>query len=100
MRRSKLEIYLKVLEVLDVHGPLGVTKITLRARINYEPLKPILNTLKEKALIDEKTIKNQIVLAINAKGKRILNQLAQYGKTGKHTRKQQTREINNTLIKA
>ena len=75
MRRTKSEICMKVLEVLDSFGPMGVTRITLRAKVNYAILKPLLTNLKEEKLIEEKRTKHdKIVSAVTQKGKAILEQ--------------------------
>ena len=80
---------------------MGVTKITLKARINYALLKPMLDTLTEKAVVEERAIKkDKIVFSINQKGKAVFNQLNQYGKLGKHSKKQNTKLINAILIEA
>jgi predicted transcriptional regulator len=58
MSRSKLELYADILEVLVNNGPLKVTWISLRARVNYALMKPMLGHLVAKALVEEKRLKD------------------------------------------
>jgi len=82
LSRSKLELYVDILEVMVVHGPLKVTWITLRARVNYALLKPILSSLMEKALVEEKKVKHGIVVfAATDLGRRSLEQYRQFSKS-------------------
>ena len=74
MRRSKLQMYVDVLDVLVFHGPMRVTRITSKANLSYGLLKPILNNLIEDKLVEErKSRKNEIVYAAtNAARKTLL----------------------------
>ncbi len=53
MRRSKLEIYAGVLRAVVVHGPLKVTWLSLKVKANYVQLKPALDFLLARALVEQ-----------------------------------------------
>jgi predicted transcriptional regulator len=74
MRRSKIEIYISTLEALARYGPMKITRITYKAKINCSPLKAILDTLIRKDLVEERTLrKNEIVYAATPKARTILS---------------------------
>jgi predicted transcriptional regulator len=75
MRRSKLEIYIAVLETLATNGPMRLTKITYKSNLNYVLLKQIVSNLQEKQLIEERKINNFLVYAATPKAKIVLLQL-------------------------
>ena len=79
MARSKLELYVNILEVLAVHGPLRVTRITLKARVNYVLLKRVLDDLIGKSLIEDRKLKDgEVVFAATTLGRRVLKQYKQF----------------------
>jgi len=73
-RRSKLEIYIDVLRVIErgIHKP---TKIMFAANISWKPLNEILVNLERQGLIERKTVGNRTLILITEKGKRILRTL-------------------------
>ena len=73
MRRSKLEIYITVLESLASYGPMRLTKITYKSNLNYVFLKQVVNELKENQLIEERKIKNSSIYAATPKAKVVLS---------------------------
>lgn len=72
MARSKLEIYLSVLEVLALRGPLSLTHVTYKANLNHNVAKPYLNFLVRQNLVEEKIVKSKALYAITHGGWRIL----------------------------
>jgi predicted transcriptional regulator len=74
MRRSKIELYMSTIEALTFYGPMKITKITYKAKINCSPLKEVLDYLVQKDLVEERTIKkNKVVYAATPKGRKILS---------------------------
>ena len=64
MRRSKLQMYIEVLDALVFYGPMKLTRITYKANMNCSLLKPILNELTKNKLVEVRKIKkNSIVYA-------------------------------------
>ncbi len=75
MRRSKLELYVAVLNAVAIRGPLNITGLALRARLNYVQIKPILNNLINKGTIQEQHLRNgSIVYAATPLGQRLSTQ--------------------------
>jgi predicted transcriptional regulator len=62
MRRSKMEMYISTLEALAYYGPLKITRITYKARMNCSQLKAILPDLIQKKLVEERPLKNNKVV--------------------------------------
>jgi predicted transcriptional regulator len=74
MRRSKMEMYISTLEALAYYGPLKITRITYKAKMNCSQLKAILDDLVHKELVEERTLrKNKIVYAATPKARTILS---------------------------
>ncbi len=79
MARSKLELCLDVLRVLEEHEGSKVSWILLRARVNYVTLKPVLQKLLEEALVEEAGLRDGSVLyAITSRGRVILEELVRF----------------------
>jgi predicted transcriptional regulator len=75
MRRSKLEMYLDILTVLALRGPLKLTHVMYKANINCSALKENLEFLTKQGLIEEKSIgKRRVVFVITQRGKVTLKQ--------------------------
>jgi predicted transcriptional regulator len=73
MRRSKLQIYVDVLEALVFYGPVRVTRISYKANLSYNLLKPILQNMTEKELVEERKLKkNLVVYAVTNTGRATL----------------------------
>ena len=58
LRRSKLQLCLAVLEALVDFGPLRVSWLTLRARMNYGVLKGVLVDLVSAGLVERRRLGN------------------------------------------
>jgi predicted transcriptional regulator len=74
MRRSRIELYISTLEALAHYGPMKITKITYKAKMNLGPLKAILDDLIQKDIVEERTLeKNRVVYAATSKARIILS---------------------------
>jgi predicted transcriptional regulator len=75
MRRSKLEMYIDILAVLALRGPLKLTHIMYKANVNCSILKEYLEFLIQQALVEEKTLgKHRVAYTITNKGLTVLKQ--------------------------
>jgi predicted transcriptional regulator len=73
MKRSKLEIYVDILEVLAQKGPLKVTHIIYKANVNCKVLKEYLDFLNKQGLIEERVVgSGKVVYANTAHGTEVL----------------------------
>ncbi|MGA2682419.1 MAG: winged helix-turn-helix domain-containing protein [Candidatus Bathyarchaeia archaeon] len=73
MRRSKLETYIDILNVLAHTGPLKLTHIMHKANINGNLLKGYLNFLIKQGMVEERTVKKRrAVFAVTQRGITIL----------------------------
>jgi predicted transcriptional regulator len=73
MRRSKLEMYVDILQVLSHRGPLKLTHVMYKANVNCKVLKEYLDFLIEQNLIEERPVgKNRTVFAITQRGITVL----------------------------
>lgn len=70
-----MELYVAALEALEVHGPMNVTRMTLKVKVNGGPLKRILDDLTEKELVEQKTLKSMKLYAATTKTKTVLSHL-------------------------
>jgi len=69
MRRSKLEMYVDILQVLSHRGPLKLTHVMYKANVNCKVLKEYLDFLIAQNLIEERPVgKNRTVFAITQRG--------------------------------
>ena len=50
-RRSKLEQYVHTLQVLSSNGPINLTRLTTKTKVNSNPLRDILRDLIEKGFV-------------------------------------------------
>ena len=74
MRRSKLEMIISTLETLSYYGPMKITRITYKAKMNCSQQRGILDDLIEKELVEERTLnKNKVVFATTHKARKILS---------------------------
>jgi predicted transcriptional regulator len=74
MRRSKLEMYISTLEALAYFGPMKITRITYKAKMNCSQLKEVLDGLIRNELIEERTLrKNKVVYAATPKARTTLS---------------------------
>jgi predicted transcriptional regulator len=73
MRRSKLEMYIDILNVLTHTGPLKLTHIMHKANINGNLLRGYLNFLIKQGMVEERTVKKRrAVFAVTQRGITIL----------------------------
>ena len=73
MKRSKLEIYVDILEVLSQRTPLKVTHIMYKANVNCRVLKEYLDFLTKQDLIEERVVGNgKVVYANTSHGTEVL----------------------------
>lgn len=74
MRRSKIEMYISTLEALAYYGPMKITKIMYKAKMNCSQLKAILHDLIQKKLVEERTLeKRKNVYAATPKARTVLS---------------------------
>jgi len=59
MRRSQLEMHLKILEILDHVGSLKLTHVMNRANVNCSLLKESFGFLTKQGLVEEKIIEKE-----------------------------------------
>ena len=73
MRRSKLETYADILNVLAHRGPMKLTHIMYKANVNCNVLNEHLNFLIKQGLVEKQIIKKKdIVFAVTQRGKTVL----------------------------
>jgi predicted transcriptional regulator len=73
MRRSKLEMYIAILNVLAAKGPMKITHVMYKANLNCNVLRANLDFLIKQKLIEERTIKKEhIVFEITQRGINVL----------------------------
>jgi len=69
-----MEMYISTLEALAYYGPMKITRITYKAKMNCSQLKAILDDLIQKKLVEERALqKNKIVYAATPKARTILS---------------------------
>ena len=73
MRRSKLEMYIAILNVLANKGPMKMTHIMYKANLNCNVLRENLDFLIKQKLIEEKIIaKERTVFVVTQQGINVL----------------------------
>jgi predicted transcriptional regulator len=73
MRRSKLETYVDILNVLAHRGPMKLTHIMYKANVNCSILNDHLDFLINQNLVEKRTIKkDSAVFAITQRGITVL----------------------------
>ena len=81
MKRSKLETYIDILDVLRQNGTLKVTHIMYKSNVNCTVLKQYLTFLLKQGLIQEKIVaKNNVVYANTAYGTIVLKSFRELAK--------------------
>ena len=69
-----MEMYISTLEALAYYGPMKITRITYKAKMNCGQLKEILEGLIQKKLVEERPFrKNKVVYAATPKARTILS---------------------------
>jgi predicted transcriptional regulator len=73
MRRSKLEMYIGILNVLAHKGPLKLTHIIYKANVNCSILNEYLDFLIKQGLVEKRIIeKEHIVFKVTQRGINVL----------------------------
>jgi predicted transcriptional regulator len=73
LRRSKLEMYVDILKVLALRGPLKLTHIMYKANVNCSVLSEYLEFLLKQGLVEERALKkNRTVYAVTQHGLSVL----------------------------
>ena len=73
MKRSKLEMYVDILKVLALRGPLKLTHIMYKANVNCSVLSEYLDFLLKQGLVEERHVKtNRNVYAVTQQGLTVL----------------------------
>jgi len=73
MRRSKLEVYIDILEVIAIKGPFKLTHIMYKSNVNCSVLKDQLEFLIKNTLVEERILrKEKVVYAVTPRGLQIL----------------------------
>ncbi len=73
MRRSKLEMYVGILQALALKGNLKLTHIMYKANVNCSVLKEYLDFLMKQGLVEERALgKQRVVYAITPRGINVL----------------------------
>ncbi len=73
MRRSKLEMYVDILKVLALRGPLKLTHVMYKANVNCSVLSEYLEFLLKQELVEERHVKkNRTVFAVTQRGLTVL----------------------------
>jgi predicted transcriptional regulator len=73
LRRSKLEMYVDILKVLALRGPLKLTHIMYKANVNCSVLSEYLEFLLKQGLVEERALKkNRTVYAVTQLGLTVL----------------------------
>lgn len=73
MRRSKLEMYIDILQVLSLKGQLKLTHIMYKSNVNCSVLKEQLEFLIKTNLVEERKLRREkTVYAITPRGIHIL----------------------------
>ena len=80
MGRSKIEIYIAILEALVTNGAMRPNKITCETSINYSLVKKAVLDLQNKQLVEEKKINKGHAYAATPKGKFTLSQFKELSK--------------------
>ena len=72
--KSNLELHINVLRDLAVHGPLQISNLKEKTKIDGSTLKKNLEFLVQNGLVKERPInKAQVLYAITERGSTILN---------------------------
>jgi len=97
MRRSKLDLYVSVLNSVIIYGPLNISQMTLRSRLNYVQLKPILNGLMNKDYIRQYEKDGSVFFAPTSLGQQLLTGFRQMDKSEIVLTKQSEPDLLNML---
>jgi predicted transcriptional regulator len=74
LRRSRLETYVDILNVLARKGPLKLTHVMYKANVNCNVLKEYLVFLIKQGLVEERNItRDRTVFIVTQRGISVLN---------------------------
>jgi predicted transcriptional regulator len=73
MKREKLKLCISTLEAPAYRGPIKLTRITYKAKMNFNQLKPIMDDLIQKLVEEKKFKKNKITYSATPKARKILS---------------------------
>jgi predicted transcriptional regulator len=74
MQRSKIEMYVSTLQALVYYGPMKITRITYKAKMNCSQLREMLDHLVQKKLVEERRLsEKKVVYAATPKAKTVLS---------------------------
>jgi predicted transcriptional regulator len=78
LKRSKLETYIYIINVLARNGPLKLTHVMYKANVNCNVLKGDLGFLIKQGLVEERTLtKERVVFTVTQRGITVLNYFRQ-----------------------
>lgn len=80
MRRTKIEISLAILEVFVDYGPIRLTRVSQKAKVNYVLLKKVTKRLLTQGLVEERTAKNFVAYTATPKARLMLTRLREDAK--------------------
>lgn len=98
MRRSKLEVYVDIMQTLRSAGELKLTPLMQKSNINCSFLKLHLDYLIGNLMVEEKKLKKVTVYALTARGIRTLrafNEIEQLFSSEKPKRVALTQNFSN-----
>ena len=73
MRRSKMELYISTLEALIYCGPLKITGISYKAKMNCSQIKEVIADLIQKKLVEERKTGKHFVYVITPSAKTVIS---------------------------
>ena len=71
-RRDRLGIYIDILKVLAVNGPMKITHISQRVNVNASVLKECLEFCEMQNLVEKKEIGKRVTYEVNPRGLKVL----------------------------
>lgn len=71
-RRAKIEIYIDILKLLAVNGPMKITHISQRVNVNASVLKEYLEFCETQHLVEKKAIGKRVIYEVNQRGLKVL----------------------------
>lgn len=80
-RRTKLEMSLDILEVFVNHGPIRLTRVSQKAKVNYVLLKKITKGLLSQRLLEERKTKNYVAYVATPEAHLVLARLRENAKS-------------------
>ena len=71
-RRTKLSVYIGVLNLLATNGPMKITHISQRLNVNASVLKEYLEFTVKQMLIEKREIGKRVLYAVTERGLNVL----------------------------